>query len=479
MTPDEASTTDWSLIFSGVGAGAGVFGVVIGLISLWSLWARAEDKLEERIRDEEDRAELRRELSRYAQGGMNWRNRLVRLNAFLDGPMFQGPWWNWAAFLRCYQIAIIYPALLVLVAWAVAAVDDFGRIPLYLSKIDGQWDRTWRASTVVVASMIVYYIPFIYEKHRQKLLQSILEMIGAVGQIGRWLAENIAQLGILFATLLAVLFIVIFAMDLVGAIAGFVTIASAVVGAMVRGLGGISVGSGYVVGVLGFGTFAVIDGAQNFSALWIFLLLLLPLANTILDWLSWGVTRFLLRRAAQSGGGFLGWGVLIGELIIDLLAAALFLTVLAIILPMVFELWNRVGFAAYINWSQMAEDAYLAPFGAGLLVAGMLLTTFLPTLIHLTYGLYGAVYAVGGDVLGVQHDLAPGKLIPGKVHRLARRIMYLRLSWIPSALLALITMAVLMAPFYFWLDGFALHLREAANWGVDWIWGGAMAAPAS
>ena len=78
------------LIFNGVGALAGVFGVVIGLISLWSLWARAEDKLEERIRDEEDRAELKRELGRYAQGGLTWRNRLAWLNAFLDGPMFQG-----------------------------------------------------------------------------------------------------------------------------------------------------------------------------------------------------------------------------------------------------------------------------------------------------------------------------------------------------------------------------------------------------
>ena len=64
--------------------------------------------------------------------------------------------------------------------------------------------------------------------------------------------------------------------------------------------------------------------------------------------------------------------------------------------------------------------------------------------------------------------------MPGKVHRLARRIMYLRLSWIPSAILALITMAVLLAPFYYWLDGFALHLRNAADWGVGWIWGEAM-----
>ena len=49
---------------------------------------------------------------------------------------------------------------------------------------------------------------------------------------------------------------------------------------------------------------------------------MLPLSNAGLDWLSWGVTRLLLRNMAQSRGGLVGWTVLIGELIIDLLAAA-------------------------------------------------------------------------------------------------------------------------------------------------------------
>lgn len=430
MTPDEASTTDWSLIFGGVGAGAGVFGVVIGLISLWSLWARAEDKLEERIRDDEDRAELRRELSRYAQGGMNWRNRLARLNTFLDGPMFQGPWWGGAAFTRCYQIAIIYPTLLVLAAWTFAAVGDFGGAPLGFSETDGWWDRAWRAGVVLMASAFIYYMISLDPDHPPHWLQRLFKVIGAIGRPGRWLAES---------------------------------------------------GAGVVVSIITILTVAVavaVAVADSFVALWIFLLLLLPLSNAVLDWLSWGVTRFLLRRAAQSGGGFLGWVVLIGELIIDLLAAALFLTALATLLPVVFEVWNRVGFVAHIDWVQMANDAYRDPFGAGLMVTGMLVTTFLPTAIHLSYGLYGAIYAVGGDVLGVQRDLSPGKLIPGKIHRLARRIMYLRLSWIPSTLLALITMSVLMAPFYFWLDGFALHLREAADWGVNAIFGAPVLPPA-
>ncbi len=469
MTPDEASTTDWSLIFSGVGAGAGVFGVVIGLISLWSLWARAEDKLEERIRDDEDRAELRRELSRYAQGGMNWRNRLVRLNAFLDGPMFEGPWWGGMAFGRCYQIAMIYPALMLLAAWAVATVGDFGGAPMGFPETDTGWGRAWRAGVALMASAVAFYMFSLDWDHPPSWMQRILNFIGAFGRPGKWIAES--GVG---ALILAVTFTV-----LAGAGAGTVAGAVAVAVAVTLTVAGTGAAVGAAIGAAIVAVNAAINGADGQVALWVSLFLLLPLLNAALDWLSWGVTRFLLRRAAQSGGGFLGWIVLIGELIIDLLAAALFLTALAILLPVVFELWNRIAFGAHVDWVQMANDALRDPFGVGLLVTGMLVTTFLPTLIHLSYGLYGAVYAVGGDVLGLQRDLSPGKLIPSKIHRLARRIMYLRLSWIPSILLALITMAVLMAPFYFWLDGFALHLREAAYWGVDWIWGGAMAAPVS
>lgn len=477
MTPDEASTTDWSLIFSGVGALAGVFGVVIGLISLWSLWARAEDKLEERIRDDEDRAELRRELSRYAQGGMNWRNRLVRLNTFLDGPMFQGPWWGGAAFVRCYQIAIIYPALLVLAAWAVADVTDFGGAPIGFSETDGWWNRAWRAGVVLLASAVVYCLFYFDWDHPPHWLLRLLKVIGAFGRPDRWLAKSSA--GALASKMVIAILAFALAVDSIGTVA-LVLVLPIVLAGFLAGPVAAAFAVSFSLTMTIASSVAIAVGLSDVSAAFLlFLFLLLPLSNAVLDWLSWGVTRSLLRRAAQSGGGFLGWIVLIGELILDLLAAALFLTGLAILLPMVFELWNRIGIAAHIDWVQMANDAYSAPFGAGLLVAGMLLTTFLPTLIHLTYGLYGAVYAVGGDVLGLQRDLSPGRLVPGKVHRLARRIMYLRLSWVPSTMLALITMALLMAPFYFWLDGFALHLREAADWGVDWIWGGAITPPSA
>ncbi len=98
-------------------------------------------------------------------------------------------------------------------------------------------------------------------------------------------------------------------------------------------------------------------------------------------------TRMLLRRAAQSGGGVRGWVILLVELFLDLLAAAIFLTALAILLPMLFEMWNRLGVFVHINWTQMADNAYRDSLGAGVLVAGMLATTFLPTLMHLSYGL--------------------------------------------------------------------------------------------
>ena len=129
--------------------------------------------------------------------------------------------------------------------------------------------------------------------------------------------------------------------------------------------------------------------------IWLILYTFLPVINAVVDWLSWAVTRWFVRKAARQGS--LGWVFV--EALADILAACFCLILLAALLPNVLALYDHYIAAegAEAHWDRMAQTAVLDPFGAGLLVTGMLLTTLVPTAIHLWIGVRGLfLWPTGG-----------------------------------------------------------------------------------
>lgn len=136
---------------------------------------------------------------------------------------------------------------------------------------------------------------------------------------------------------------------------------------------------------------------------------LLPVINAIFDWFSWAFTRYLLGYVSQENSGFSRRILLPFELLLDLFAAFVFLVALAVIIPNVIELANIIlslmPGTIYIDWRSMVLAAVEDPFGKGLAVTGMLLSTVIPTVLHLIYGIGGMFMAWSKDTRALAEEV--------------------------------------------------------------------------
>lgn len=123
-----------------------------------------------------------------------------------------------------------------------------------------------------------------------------------------------------------------------------------------------------------------------------FFYVLLPLVNALLDWLSWWVSRFFLERTAQAPRV----RVIVLDVVLDFGVAVLFMLALCLLLPAgailldsLYAGWVNVktGVPAQTGWQEYAVLARDDPWGKGIMVTLMLVTTLIPTLLHILLGL--------------------------------------------------------------------------------------------
>lgn len=169
--------------------------------------------------------------------------------------------------------------------------------------------------------------------------------------------------------------------------------------------------------------------------------------------MSWGATRIFIRRARARGSV----RAVAGQSLLDLVIGYLCLIALAALLANVAALYDRVVPAEMrLGWVAMAEMAMLWPFGAGFMVTGMLLTTLVPTMLHLTAGLGGATLWPAHGNAGLATELAqvpdeqgfvPHGLEERVVRALQRQRTRARWLIVPAAMAALLlTLALFFVP---------------------------------
>jgi len=129
------------------------------------------------------------------------------------------------------------------------------------------------------------------------------------------------------------------------------------------------------------------------SFIQIFFYILLPSVNALLDWLSWWVSRFFLEKTAQLGVTVL---VIVRDVVLDFGVAVLFMLALCLLLPAgaialdsLYVDWidTKAGVHAQTGWQEYAMLARDDPWGKGIMVTLMLVTTLIPTLLHIVMGL--------------------------------------------------------------------------------------------
>ncbi|MGL5363882.1 MAG: hypothetical protein ACRDBH_13455 [Bosea sp. (in: a-proteobacteria)] len=296
-------------------------------------------------------------------------------------------------------MALVYPLLLFVIAWVVGGVGTIGDIRLL--PVAEFAERLWRAGLLVFVSTIIGLGLNFFEQ-TQDAIEAVIYRLWGKSQQSTTLIARGAIRGVAFASAFA------FAGAAAGAgafaFAGAVAGAGAftLVGAFAVGAAYALAGVGHVVfGFAGAGTFAlaasvIVAFASRDSIVLFTFLAVLPLINAIFDWLSWAFTRYFLEKAETTTSGFKKLLVLVLHLMSDFAAALACLAGLAFSMGLALEAMNlgfiKLGWPQF-DWTQQLYIAVHQPLTAGLAVTGMLLSTLVPTFIHLVVGLWG-VFAV-------------------------------------------------------------------------------------
>ncbi len=193
------------------------------------------------------------------------------------------------------------------------------------------------------------------------------------------LAHDIGSVTSMTFILPIILYLSIFFGVNIGAAAG------AAIGAAVGATVGIGIGCAVVVFIASaFSVDLYFDLISKNVYLTIFLSVL-PLLNCLVDYLSWGISRWFLRHIA-SNEHILKTVI---YSVLDVLFALLFLLMLAFLLPFILE-WIIYLTKRAVHIPSYLEHFRNDPFGKGLGITGMFVTTLLPTTIHLVIAL-GAI----------------------------------------------------------------------------------------
>jgi hypothetical protein len=172
-----------------------------------------------------------------------------------------------------------------------------------------------------------------------------------------------------------------------------------------------------------------------------------PFTNAILDLISITISRVLIRYLIRTKYRILAFC----HLLIDIVLAVILLYILAFILPFLIQLMNHGLNAIGQDVVQLYTYFSLAehdPFGAGIMVTGMILTTLVPTALHLGLAIWALL------VMPVFRGHVIGLLRSGPKDSLDK----IRIIWN-------ITLSIFVSVGLLFAAGYAIWF------GVDTIWG--------
>ncbi len=303
-----------------------------------------------------------------------------RLNEWLMewfGPAFSGQ-----AFERCLAIAFVFPITLFL-------------ITLVTNGFTAHRVTAPEVLLFFAAFGIITYVIVAAFNNLLGLMERGWKMVGGDPDLAQTISKVL--LGG-FATMVA--FTIAFA--IASTFSGEVSNAGSVLGAMAGGFA-LAFALAIAFALAGAALFAlalaVLSGAalafaSQFAFLLFLFFILLPFVNASVDWLSWGVTRFFLKRAEAAEPDRRGELIVLGWVLGTFLSGALLMVVLAALLPNALEALNHFFALAKLpafNWQGLLNKAVSAPWTDGLFVTGMLMTAIVPASVHLVVGLAGAL----------------------------------------------------------------------------------------
>jgi hypothetical protein len=359
----------------------------------------------------------------------------------------------WLPFAYCYPVALL------LLGWLGGGQFDLSGEKMDLPAIE--W---WRKSLLIIV-FFGFGALLIWSSRNAERIEGWLNRrifaflpgwlknsAGALAGAGTLAVTGALAGALAGAGALALTFSLGIAVACVGALAGALAGAVAVAVA-------IAICVGVSVGVV----LGIVEASYMLDNL-LLLYLFLPFINAMADYLSWGLSRWLLWDLA---GGEKRWQSL-SKAFIDGIAVLVFLMLLSFSLP--FFLGGASSLlqwffptAQVIDLSGYIEAAAQAPFSKGLAVTGMLFTTFLPTLMHLVAFVVSICLPLGSKLV-TRKLLISLRSNPRSPHIAVMGDLG-RLIWVVFALPALILTTGLLAVLQ------AYEYWPFFSAGVDWFFG--------
>lgn len=230
------------------------------------------------------------------------------------------------------------------------------------------------------------------------------------------------------AVAFTVAFTVAFAVAVSGAGAVAIAVAFAIAGAFP--VAGAFVGAVAVAGA----------GATDITVLNI--LLVLPWINGLHDWVSWRASRYFIKKARRARH----WYSLLLELSLDTAVAVALLLSMVVLVPSAVEAMTLMPLKEelHIHWRELAETACADPWGKGFMVTSMLITTLIPTALHVICAVLGlSMRWIPGKGLMTDLERLNDSTKPGHGNTIAPKIITARLTI--SVLLTLLPFLAVVA----------------------------------
>jgi len=326
--------------------------------------------------------------------------------------------WSWK-FVRVnlsfhYTLAIIYLFVVFFLVWFLGGSGDIGALPI-LPTEESLLKRTYILISLIAIAFIFRIKSFksfkkLDERFKTKF-QSLLPQ--RLKPYALWIEKALvmiiififfyANMSSLSATLIIGSFFVV-KVDSVAYLLIYILVAGLGIALLITGLGetqartGIVLGVVLLVGLFGLAVSGVIIGvlgliAEGFfySSIFIFFIII-PFLNALLDFLSFTISRYFFSKIAK--GDSVLWIIL--HIMIDFALAFVFLGALYLMLYGSIEFFNSlVDTELQIPINIMLKNTLNNPFGLdNLWITFMLLSTLLPTFVHLLLALVSVLLYV-------------------------------------------------------------------------------------
>ena len=311
--------------------------------------------------------------------------------------------WTAESYAFCLKLSVIYPVVSVTAAWVIGGDGRFGSQVIYDAQVEWGWRVVYGGAWLVVFSLMWFLVKLSGSKGFSAFIIAIT-VAAAFTFFLIIIGINTESAMVSFAGAIAVA--AIFVEAFAGAVtSGFAVVAAAITAAEFSvsfvAAGGFSmVSTGAIIWLC--------DKAQQRSELFVFwlfftvflfsvglallqwvdhaipttlimFLLLLPLANTLLDWLSLGATRHLLQRLQVDHG----WWHAIWWAVIDLMLALMFLLLISVVLVSVISLANLFAINPVLDLQAVFDSLRdTSDHASDFWVYFLLLSTLIPTLVH-------------------------------------------------------------------------------------------------